>query len=303
MSSKYPISVLWNFGYQCNMNCQHCYSRVEAKSRFERMTLRQAEFIADSIIEAKALHVHFGGGEPLMRRDFLKIATKISNAGLTFSLSTNGTYLTKQIAERISALRITSVGLSLYGTSAFIHDAFTRYPGAFGKLIEALSCLKSAKVKNKFVFTLCAKTVSEIKNLFELANKLGVEEIQFYPFKIVGNAIQQLEQLRLEPENWRTVYRELSVIAKKYSKITVDFGLDNNPTIACYLGRKTLPCPCGRYSIVIKPSGSVTACGLAVRIVGNVHHRSLLDIWQNSPELLAIRQGEKNPCEVLYKTF
>jgi len=303
MDSKYPISVLWNFGYQCNMNCQHCYSRIEAKGEYERMTSRQAETIADSIIESKALHVHFGGGEPLMRRDFLKIAAKISNEGLATSLSTNGEYLTQRVADQISALRMTSVGLSIYGASTSTHDAFTRYPGAFDGLMKALAHLKSAKVKSKFVFILCAKTVSEMEKVLELADKSGVQGVQFYPFKIAGNAVQQINQLQLSLNDWQKVYEKLFALAEKYSNVTVDFGLDNNPIIAGYLGRKTLPCPCGRYSIVIRPSGDVTACAVAVRVIGNIHRRPLLGIWQNSPELLSIRKGKKSPCELLCESL
>ena len=298
-SSKYPILVLWNFGYQCNMNCKHCYSRVEARESRERMTQKQAGNIADKIIKAKAVHVHFGGGEPLMRTDFLKIASRLTRAGLTISLSTNGTFLDRKMADKLAALKITTVGLSIYGTNAHTHDAFTRYPGAFDDLMKALEHLKEAKVKSKFVFILCAETVPEAAKVINLAYKLGVNEVQFYTFKVAGNAIRQFKQLKLNPNKWQKVYETLFATAKSYPSLTIDFGLDNDPVIARYLGKTALPCPCGRYSIVIKPSGDVSACGLAVNVIGNVHRQSLLDIWQNSPELLLIRQETKSPCEFL----
>ncbi len=137
----------------------------------------------------------------------------------------------------------------------------------------------------------------------KLADKLGVQEIQFYPFKVAGNAVREIKHLQIRPDDWQEVYEKLFAAAEKYSNIIMDFGLDNNPIIAGYLGKISLPCPCGRYSIVVRPSGDVTACGLAVKVIGNVHRQSLVDIWRNSPELLLIRQGKKSPCELFCESF
>jgi AdoMet-dependent heme synthase len=297
--SKYPVLVLWNFGYQCNMNCAHCYSRNEDKSNREVMTSRQAESIARKIIESGALHVHFGGGEPLMRKDFSVVAKELTQAGLTVSLSTNGTFLDRKMAGRLASTPVSVIGLSVYGADATAHDSFTNYPGAFNGLVRAVGHLKEAEVKSKLVFILCAKTVSEATAIIGLAERWGIAEVQFYPFKVAGNAARRFRELQLEPAEWRAVYKAIYVTAEKHPHVTVDLGLDNSPVIARHLGRESLPCPCGRYSVVIKPSGDVSACGLAVKVIGNVHQRSLSEIWLESPELAAIRRGEKSPCESL----
>jgi len=297
--SKYPISVLWNFGYQCNMNCLHCYSRPEAKKRHEKMTDDEAMKIADEIIKSRALHVHFGGGEPLMRKDFLSIASKIRQSGLTVSFSTNGTFLSQKLADQIADIPINVVGVSIYGSNNTTHDAFTRYPGSFDGLIKACKYLKNSGVRQKFVVILCKKTVTEAVKIIRLASGLNIDGVQFYTLKFSGNAIKRINQLRLSPDEWKIAYERIFSEAEKKPQLNIDFGLDNDPLVAGYLGRPFTSCPCGKYSIVVRPSGDVSACGVAVNIIGNVHNQSLLDIWENSPELLAIRSGGKNPCQNL----
>jgi len=296
-SSKYPVWVLWNFGYQCNMNCLHCYSRGEAIKEYENMTVRQAEDIANKIIKAKVLHVHFGGGEPLMRNDFFSNVLRLATAGLTISLSTNGWFLDQEIADKIAETSINIVALSIHGADSDTHDSFTRCQGAFEKLIKARMCLKKAGVKTKFVIVLCKKTTMEVVEILHLAEDLEIEQVQFYPMKIVGNAGEEIKDLWLSADDWKNTYDIIFKEAKLHPMLNIDFGLDNDPMVAGYLNRKALPCPCGRFSVVIKPSGDVSACSLAMNIVGNVHQRSLLDIWQNSEDLLAIRRGKRSPCE------
>lgn len=298
-ASKYPMSVLWNFGYQCNMDCIHCYSRPEAHKNQESMSSQEAVSIAEEIIKSKTLHVHLGGGEPLMRKDFFPIVSRFKEAGLTVSFSTNGSFLTQEVAEKIARASINVVGLSIYGADESKHDAFTRCPGSFNGLIRASGNLKNSGVKQKLVVILCRKTSDEAIKIIRLAKELGVEEVQFYTLKFAGNAISIMDELFLTPDEWKSTYQRIFIEAEKNPELRIDFGLNNDPLVAGYLGRPFTPCPCGRYSIAIRPSGDVTACGVAISIIGNVHTRSLLDIWQNSPELLTIRKGEKSPCQNL----
>jgi len=244
------------------------------------------------------MHVHFGGGEPLMRDDFFPIAGKFHKAKLTTSLSSNGFFIDRDMAKQLAGL-VNMVGLSIYGSKQRPHEDFTRFPGSFAKLIEAQGLLQASGVANKFVVVLCAKTAPEAVSIIQLAHDLGVAGIQFYTMKAVGNAESDL-RLQLNPQEWRTLYKGIFSEAEKYPDIKFDFGLDNDPVVASYLGREPLLCACGRFSVVVKPSGDVSACSLLIKVLGNLHSDSLLDLWQNSPDLCRIRAERKNPCSLTY---
>src|SRR3989344_9021603 len=96
------IIVLWNYGHWCNMHCLHCYTRPSAETSLVDMTTSEAEAIAQKLIDAEVLHVHFGGGEPLGREDFLTIASMLTAAGISVTLSTNGSLLNEEIADQLS---------------------------------------------------------------------------------------------------------------------------------------------------------------------------------------------------------
>lgn len=296
-TNKYPIAVMWNYGYQCNMNCIHCYSRTEAvEDRSSAMTTEQAEYIAREIIQAKSLHVHFGGGEPLIRKDFGPIATCLTNAGINVSLSSNGTYIDKDVAQLLFRIPVDRVALSFHGITPATHDAFTRHPGAFDGLLKACANVVRAGVRTKIVYSLNARTRQEATGVFDLAQDCGVANIQFSPIKIVGNAAKNLQELQLTPEEWKAMYEELIAKAEAYPNLSIHFGFDNNPIVSGYVGKTILPCPCGRYSITVKPNGDVSPCNVVSTVVGNVFQKPLLDIWQNAPELHTIRSGTASPC-------
>jgi len=297
---KYPVVVMWNYGYQCNMNCIHCYSRIEAaKNKFFSMTNEQVMYIAHEIVATQAMHVHFGGGEPLLREDFGSAAAYLSKAGIGVSLSSNGFYINKDMAQLLADIPIDQVALSFHGVTSRAHDTFTRYPGSFNGLIKACENLVRAGVRVKIVYSLNAHTARESTEVFHFAQDYGITSIQFSPVKIIGNATKNLQSLQLKPEEWKFLYKDIIAKAKDYSRLNVHLGLDNNPVIAGYLGKTISPCPCGRYSISIKPNGDVSPCNVVPMVVGNIFHQSLLDIWQNAPELQTIRNGNKSPCLTL----
>jgi len=297
---RYPIAVMWNYGYQCNMSCIHCYSRVEAaENRSSVMTSVQAKYIAHEIVLTQAMHVHFGGGEPLMRDDFGSIAAYLTKAGVSVSLSSNGTYINEDMAQLLLHIPIDRVALSFHGVTSVTHDTFTRYPGSFDGLLRACENLVRTGVRAKIVYSLNAHTRRESTEVFNFAQDCGITSIQFSPVKITGNAAKNIQDLQLKPEEWKSLYKDIIAKAKDYPDLNIHLGFDNNPVVAGYIGKIILPCPCGRYSITVKPNGDVSPCNIVSIVVGNVFQQSLLDIWQNAPELRAIRNEAKSPCMAL----
>jgi len=300
IANDYPAAVMWNYGYQCNMNCLHCYSRAEAATgESVNMTIEQATYIAREIIRARPIHVHFGGGEPLMREDFVPVAKLLTGVGINVSLSTNGTFLDVRMARHLAAIPVDRVALSFHGIDATVHDAFTRHAGSFAGLLEASANVLRAGVRIKLVYSLNALTRDAAPSVYALAESLGILSIQFAPVKIVGNAAANLRDLQMTPDEWRALYDTLQAEGARHLNIDTHYGFDNNPVIADIVGKDILPCPCGRYSITVKPNGDVSPCNVVPTVVGNVFQRPLLDIWRHVPELLAIRSGTASPCAYL----
>lgn len=297
-----PVLVLWNYGHWCNMNCLHCYSRPDARASDADMTQEQAHAIAEQLVDAKVMHVHFGGGEPLGRVDFLPVATRLAQTEISVTLSTNGSLLTEEIADALAAIPISAVAFSIHGSDEGSHDAFNRFQGAWIRLAEAIQRVVRRGIRVKLVMTLTRQTAPHASTLVRLAAKWGVGMVQFQTFKNYGNASANYLSLNLSRGAWVEAFRSIQLATQepdvKTSGLRVDLGLDGDPVLAREIGLPSAQeeCECGIHSLTIKPNGDVVACSFVPEILGNVHKVPLLRIWRESPLLRHIRNGHGSPC-------
>jgi radical SAM protein with 4Fe4S-binding SPASM domain len=57
-------------------------------------------------------------------------------------------------------------------------------------------------------------------------------------------------------------------------------------------GRGRGGCLAGKNFVFVSRKGDVYPCGYFPLLVGNVRDRNFIDIWENSPELRALREGK-----------
>jgi MoaA/NifB/PqqE/SkfB family radical SAM enzyme len=269
------------------------------------MSTEDAHAVAQHLIDARVLHVHFGGGEPLGRKDFLPIAGKIANSGATVTLSTNGSLLTEEVADALAGIPIETVAFSIHGSDATSHDAFNQFDGAWDRLVAAIHRMVERRVRVKLVSTLTKPVATHAARLVALAHEWGVYMLQFQTFKRHGNADLNISALEMTPEEWLSTYRSIQeAVARTQevgSALKVDLGLDNDPVLAERLGLPASQkhCDCGVFSLTIKPNGDVMACAFTGRVLDNVHRTPLQEIWQTNQYLTSVRQGLVRPCATL----
>jgi hypothetical protein len=82
------------------------------------------------------------GGEPMLRADFAEIFDYVTAKATTYSLNTNGTLITPEIAQLMK--RKGSKMVAVYGATAAVYDEVTCNPGGFAALMEGFARLKEA---------------------------------------------------------------------------------------------------------------------------------------------------------------
>jgi len=87
--------------------------------------------------------IYIGGGEPLIRDDFIPIAEYIKKFRLPMAFTTNGTLMHPEIIQSIVSLGIENLNLSIDGPQD-IHDTL-RGPGVFRRVIDNLNELLSMR--------------------------------------------------------------------------------------------------------------------------------------------------------------
>ena len=141
---RIPLDGTLDITYRCNNLCRHCWLWVPDR-RDEVQSELTLDEIKHIVIEARSMGCQawfISGGEPMLREDFVDIFDFITHNSLSYSLNTNGTLITPQIASLMRRKGKNMV--ALYGATAEIHDRVTRNPGSFDATMRGFSYLKEA---------------------------------------------------------------------------------------------------------------------------------------------------------------
>src|SRR5229473_3371233 len=103
--------------YGCNLHCVHCYTDCYNRPDLIKQELRYEEVtcVLDQLAEEGCLWVCFTGGEIFMRKDFLDIYAYAKQKGFLITLFTNGTLLTKKIADYWACSPPSMIEISFHG--------------------------------------------------------------------------------------------------------------------------------------------------------------------------------------------
>jgi len=140
-------TVALNVAGGCNLSCDYCYLGREPRSSLlmSDETARKAIdlLLAESFGE-RSVSVVFFGGEPLLNpgliariADYARLRAGDAGRDVSFHMTTNGTLLTREVAEMLQAADV-RVLVSIDG-AADAHDAHRLFPngaGSYQRIIE-----------------------------------------------------------------------------------------------------------------------------------------------------------------------
>lgn len=141
---RLPLEGGIDLTYRCNLDCRHCWIRLNKEDRRKKQELSFEE-IRNFAQQARALGTQrwaLSGGEPMLREDFAQIFDFLTRRAVTYTLNTNGTLITPAIA-RLLRRKGTKL-LALYGATAAVHDRVTRFPGSYEALMRGIAYLREA---------------------------------------------------------------------------------------------------------------------------------------------------------------
>ena len=170
-----PISVVWELTFACNMRCKHCGSKCNVASSDE-LTEEEALFLCDEMGKLGVERVTLSGGEPLLRKDWDKIAKRLSENGIIPNMISNGWLIDKDVLQRAKDAGISNIAVSLDGYGE-THD-YIRCKGAFDKAVNALKLMKDEGLISSVVTSIHKLNLSELPQLRDLLVELGVHNWQ-----------------------------------------------------------------------------------------------------------------------------
>ncbi|MEM2117581.1 MAG: radical SAM protein [Candidatus Bathyarchaeia archaeon] len=206
-----PFEIVWNFTYQCNLKCKHCYENAGGK-HFELST-EEAKQVLDILYKLVGVGLpalSFSGGEPLVRKDFYEIVAYAKKRVSYVSIASNGTLITKDNAKRIKDAGVDYVEISIDGATPQVHDEFRGIHGAFERTMEGVKNCIEEGLDTCIATVLHKNNIFELDKLIEFAKQFNVRFIHFN-YIPTGRAKAHVE-LDLTPEER---YEVLETIGKE----------------------------------------------------------------------------------------
>lgn len=309
-SASGPV-VVWNSTRTCNLRCVHCYMDSEAKQYADEMSTAEAKQMIDDLAEFKVPVLLFSGGEPLIRPDIFELAEYAGSKGIRPTFSTNGTLITREMAQHIKDIGVGYVGISLDGLRE-VNDKFRGKAGAFQAAMAGIQNCVAVGQRVGLRFTINSHNLAELDNIFDFIEEEKINRVCFYHLVYSGRGNQMVDE-DVSPEESRqameTIIRRSIDFEKRGMKkeiLTVDNHCDG-----VYLYLRTLKeDPQKAQSIKelismnggnrsgiafaeIDPAGYVHPDQFTQHITfGNVRERKFGDIWTDTSH--PIMAGMKN---------
>lgn len=185
--------VVWNSTKTCNLKCRHCYMSSDAQKYAGELTTEEAKQFIDDLADFKVPVLLFSGGEPLMRKDFFELAEYAAAKGIRPTLSTNGTLITREVAEKIKKIGVGYVGISLDGLQE-VNDKFRGKEGAFQAAMEGIQNCVAVGQRVGLRFTINHHNIQELDRIFDFIEEKGINRVCFYHLVYSGRGNAMMDE-------------------------------------------------------------------------------------------------------------
>jgi AdoMet-dependent heme synthase len=197
-----PRLVFWEVTKGCNLHCIHCRATATELSSPRDLPTSKAREIIEQIAAYGNPILVLSGGEPLYRRDIYELAKLGTERGLRVALATNGTLVTKDVAQKIANTGVKRVSISLDGADAQTHDTFRGIPGAFEAAVYGLQNLKQLGMQVQINMTIARHNANQLPAVLELAKTLGADALHTFLLVPVGCGVDIAAEQMVAPEEY-----------------------------------------------------------------------------------------------------
>ena len=294
---RLPLEGNLDLTYRCNNNCRHCWLRISPKAK-ERKSELSCEEIKRIVNEARKIGCqrwNLSGGEPMLRPDFAEIFDFATSKSVTYSLNTNGTLITREIAALLR--RKGSKMVALYGATAEVHDYVTRHPGSFEATMQGFAYLKEAGAG----FTVQLIPMRSNYHQFDAMVKLAQSLSSHYRIGAAWLYLSACGSRRRNAEIARQRLDPKEVIELDKPDLSYEEWLADQEATACHKAngddRLFAQCIANRRDFHVDPYGRMTFCSFikdpALRY--DLRTGSFQEAWEGFIPALAdkVRGGEE----------
>ncbi len=289
----------WHIGEQCNLKCLHCYQDCHTPIQLSYSQLYDILEQYRQLLEKLNVrgHINLTGGEPLCSPHFYKLLDEFKKDGdlYSFSILTNGTLVTEEVAQKISSYNPEYVQVSLEGGRRT--NDYIRGKGVYSKVAKAIKSLKKYGIYVSVSFTATKLNYKEFPKVVRFARRHKVDNVWSDRFIPLGDDKELDLQMTKEETS---EYLQLMADSRRWLK-----EKHSSTNVAMYRALQFLKtndyaysCTAGDSLLTVMENGDLVPCRRMPIVVGNLLTENMYELYMNNETLKSLRQDNiPNDCE------
>lgn len=275
-----PYFVAWELTLRSNALCLHADNGSgPAASTAGELSPLEALAVVDDLAEFGVPLLGLTGGEPLLRPDWRRIASRAARRGIAVSLATDGWLVDEEIAGELVASGVQSVTVGLDSHLPAVHDRLHQRPGLHAAAEAAIRRLAAHGLRTVVSFTPTALNWEHAEAVVERAAALGARAVALSEYVPAGRALSPLHaassgQRRAVAAAWealRAAWRGRLNLLGPELWATLGGALDAGAA-----------CAAARRLARIRPDGTITPCPFLETPMGSLREESFGAIWERA---------------------
>lgn len=265
---------------RCNLRCKHCLNSsgdaLDNQLNFEEFKDMIIKFSNAGIQE-----IRFTGGEPLVFSKVFELIKLSTDIGIYTSIGTNGTLITKNVAQKLKSAGLKKAIVSIDGTEKK-HD-YIRGKGNYKKAMDGINNLIELGIDVRINSVIMKENMNDV---VEFAKQINDKKQSLFIRRFIESGRgTNLKDNMLTKEDYEYVRKSLKKELETGKYVNGHYLRNKDEVIN---SRIHIPfkikdgCKAGERALVITPEGNIHLCGFLAAQgfapVGNV--RNVLD-WEN----------------------
>lgn len=229
---------------KCNLDCSYCYvPKLDYELGFEEW-----KKIIKDLSDFGIFQLTFGGGEPFLRKDVIRLAKFADDCGLNVTVTTNGLLLGKIPSDELSVFRQINIS---YHRSALTQGF---------RLESVLNRLTKDDIPTGINLVLSKEYLPYLSTVSELAMQYNTL-LLLLSYKPIGGDYENLIDLE-----------KIEAYARSLVQDGMTVGIDSLTCGNCEMNEKLC---------TISSAGDVYPCSFVRKPMGNLLSQGIHEIWKN----------------------
>ncbi len=310
---KSPREIDVEITPRCNLRCRYCYYFDNDDVDYTELpTAEWLQFFAECG-QAAVMKLTLCGGEPFARKDLPQLIEGIVANRMRFAILSNGTLIDDDMAAFLKNTgRCDYVQVSIDGSCAEVHDS-CRGKGNFDKAVRGLRILQQHGVDVAVRLTIHHFNVDDLPAAARfLLEDLGLDGFSTNAAGYLGSCKLNAADIQLTTEDRQKAMELLAELNETCDgRISAAAGplaearMWTEMEAARQAGTESLPlggaltgCGCTFSKLAVRADGMYVPCNMLPHMVlGRINEASLIDVWQQHPELRKLRERSTIPLD------